>query len=429
MNKRLIYSIVLLVISILVIFYNFPDYPKNIAHDESEIVRAALTLVNKPYTIFTPIADGHTTLYLYKLLGSFNLFGFSNFAMRLPVAVCSVINILLFYFILVKALKENKYRLELGLLSAILMLTSHWFINFARFSFEIPFLLTLELISLCFLFVTLERSDRISVLSKKDSIISFGKLRILQNDIYIILSAIFAGLAFNSYQPGRIFFLVPIFYLLINKYYKEIVKFLIVFGIVILPLSFYLLTNTANDVRINQQLYLTNSKLSVEQKVEYFSQNLIKNLGVFSFVGDGNGRHNYPGKPAINPILATFMYLGVFLSLLNIRKNNYHKLFLIYFLVGLFPTLLTLPNENPNMLRTYTILPSIFYFVGVGVNMVIRLSQKLNLKYQKLIVVFVLLILMFSTYKELNTYFVDQRVVFQKAFEYSKSIDQIHKYK
>jgi 4-amino-4-deoxy-L-arabinose transferase-like glycosyltransferase len=428
MNKRLIYSLVLLALSIFVIFYNFPNYPKNIAHDETEIVRAALTLVNKPYTVFTPIADGHTTLYLYKLLGSFNIFGFNNFAMRLPVAVCSVVNVLLFYFILIKALKENKYRFEITLLSAMLMLTSHWFVNFARFSFEIPFLLTLELVSLCFLFVTLERSDRVSALSKKDSIVPRPS-GILQNDIHVILSAIFAGLAFNSYQPGRIFFIVPLFYLLANKYYKQATQFLIVFGIVILPLSLYLLTNTANDVRINQQLYLSNNKLSVEQKMGYFSQNVIKNLGVFSFVGDGNGRHNYPGKPAINPILATFMYLGIFLSLLNIRKNNFHRLFLVYFLVGIFPTLLTLPNENPNMLRTYTILPSMFYFIVISLNTLFHIKEKGWMKYQPIIILTVLVLLAFSTYKELNTYFVDQGPVFNKAFEYSKSIDQIYKYK
>jgi len=408
MNKRLIYSLILLALSIFAIFYNFPNYPKNIAHDETEIVRAALTLVNKPYTVFTPIADGHTTLYLYTLLGSFSMFGFNNFAMRLPVAVCSVINVLLFYFILIKVLKENKYRLEIGLLSAILMLTSHWFINFARFSFEIPFLLTLELISLYFLLCHPAKAGS-------------------RWDVSVIFSAIFAGLAFNSYQPGRIFFLVPLFYLLVNKYYKEIGKFLITFGIVILPLSFYLLTNTANDVRINQQLYLTSNKLSVEQKVGYFSQNIIKNLGVFSFVGDGNGRHNYPGKPAINPILATFMYLGIFLSILNIRKNNFHKLFLVYFLVGLFPTLLTLPNENPNMLRTYTVLPAMFYFIAISLNTLFHIKEKSWTKYQGIIILAVLSLLIFSTYKELNTYFVDQGPVFNKAFEYSKSIDRIYK--
>lgn len=389
MFKRHLYLIILLIISILIIFFDFRNFNLNVAHDESEIVRAALTLVDKPFTVFTPIADGHTTLYLYTILGSFNIFGSNTFAMRFPVAVCSVLNVLLLFFILVKVLNENKYRLEIGLLASVLMLTSHWFVNFARFSFEIQFLLCLELISLLFIL----RCHPAKAGSRWD--------------MNIILSAIFAGLAFNSYQPGRIFFLVPLFYLLINKYYKQIAKFLIVFGIVILPLSIYLMTNTTNDIRINQQLYLTNKKLTSEQKMNYFGQNVAKTLGMFSFVGDSNGRHNYPGKPAINPILASLMYLGIFIALLNIRKNNYHKLFLIYFLIALFPTLLTLPEENPNMLRTYTVLPAMFYFVAVSLNTLFYLKVKNWNKYQKLIIFLILLLLMYSTYKELATYFID----------------------
>lgn len=401
MSKRFIYLIVILTISIFVVFFDFQNFNLNVAHDESEIVRAALTLVDKPFAIFTPIADGHTTLYLYTILGSFRVFGSNTFAMRFPVAVCSILNIILLFLILVRVLKESEYRLEISLLASILMLTSHWFVNFARFSFEIPFLLTLELISLYFL-------------------LSYTAKQGIHWDLNLTFSAIFAGLAFNSYQPGRIFFLVPLFYLLINKYYKQIVRFLIVFGIIILPLSSYLLTNKSNDIRINQQLYFNNNKLTLNQKIEYFGENVVKNLGMFSFIGDNNGRHNYPGKPAINPILASLMYLGIFISLLNIRKGNYHKLFLAYFLVALFPTLLTLSNENPNMLRTYTMLPAIFYFIAVSLNAVFHIQVNSWRKYQKLIILLMLLLLVYSTYKELITYFIDIQNT-TRVFQYTIS--------
>ncbi len=392
MVKKNIYLIFLAIISLVVIFYNFPNYPKNIAHDETEIVRAALTLVDKPFTIFTPEADGHTTLYLYTLIGSFNLFGFNNFAMRLPVALASFFNILLFYLILNKVFDLKKYKEEIIFTISICLLSSHWFINFARFSFEIPFLLFLELISLY------------SLLNKK-----------------YILSAIFSGLAFNSYQPGRIFFLVPIFYLLLNKEYKRIFQFLIIFFVVITPLTIHLFLNKGDDVRVRQQLYFANNELSLDKKIDYFSQNILNNIFLFTVRGDGNGRHNYPDKPAVNPILFLFMLIGFGSAIFNF-KNKFNLMFIFYFIVAMFPTMLTIPGENPNMLRTYTALPSIFYFIFLGIILFINL-KKIN---KKILIGILLMLFFISTYKELNTYFIDQAEVFKKSFEYSKSINEFY---
>ena len=54
-------------------------------------------------------------------------------------------------------------------------------------------------------------------------------------------------------------------------------------------------------------------------------------------------------------------------------NNNNNKLFLLYFLLSIFPALMTYPWENPNMLRTYTSLPAIVYFVGLAILFFINL--------------------------------------------------------
>lgn len=402
MIRKYLNYFILLTFSVLVIFFNFPNYPKNIAHDETEIVRAALSLVNKPYQVFTPIADGHTTLYLYTLLFSFKVFGFNNFAMRFPVAILSVFNVILFYLILEKFLKDSKK----SLIGALLMLTSHWFINFARFSFEIPFLLFFELLSL-FLIIT--------YLDLKNKKIA---------NLILFLSSLFSAFAFNSYQPGRIFFIIPIFWFFLNKRFKDILKFLTIFIIFISPLFLYLLTHTQDDIRIKQQLYFADTKLSIVEKLDYFNQNILNNFYLLTIRGDGNGRHNYPNKPAVNPIIAFLFFSGIINSLIQIKRKE-NLLFLIFLLVAFFPTTLTLPSENPNMLRTYTALPSIFYFVVLGLNWF------LNLKgiSKSLLLGIATFIIGVSIFKELNTYYVDQSEVFKESFEYSKSIDQIYKFK
>src|SRR5207302_1232016 len=106
----------------------------------------------------------------------------STYALRLPSAIFGVLSAVMFYLVIRKFIK---YEL-LALFSTIVFITLRWYFNFARFSFEATFLLFFELCSLYYLF---------NFLKKKQL-------------LHACLCALFAGLAFHSYYPGKIFFLV-----------------------------------------------------------------------------------------------------------------------------------------------------------------------------------------------------------------------------
>jgi len=424
MNKllRKIYPILfLIIISSFFIFYKFSEIPQGLNHDENEIARAAFSLENKPYTSFTPVADGHATLYLYTLLFSFKTFGVNPFALRLPSKIFGIISIILFYLIMNTVFKlrlkseilnpksqinsnsQNVSSLFFPILLSIILLTSRWYLHFVRFSFEMPFLLFLELASLYFLLMSLKKNATCYMLHAS-----------------LILSGLFAGLAFNSYQPGRIFFLVPLFALIYKKIkLKNIVIFLTTFIMVVLPISVYLITNPGNDIRINQQFFLKNSQLSVEKKAEYLGSNISSTFLMLVSKGDINGTHNYTGKPALNPILFAFFFIGFMLAIKQFNNFN-NKLFLLYFFIAVLPTILTYPWENPNMLRTYTALPSIIYFASLAFiswkNYVIKKFNKM--KYlQILLLTTSYLLLATSSIYEMRTYFKYQPLVFKQTFD------------
>ena len=290
-------------------------------------------------------------------------------------------------------------------LIAFIFLTCRWYFNFARFSYEVTFLLLLELLSLYFL---------IKFFEKKSS-----------SYFYLTLSGIFSGLAFNSYLAGRIFFLLPLVLLFIKLKNKRrgLLYFLIPFIIITLPLNIYFLKQP--DYRFKQQFFWENPDLNLGQKISFTLEN-IKKIGLmFSFHGDINGRHNYPEKPALNPIIGLFFYLGLIYSLMNI-KNFYFLFFIFYFLISLFPSFLTYPWENPNMLRTFTVLPAICFFIAQGLIIAIKfLKQK---RVQLFIINYsLLIIILFSSFYEIRTYFKYQKDVFNKAFEVNKSLDKIIK--
>ena len=201
--KKILPLIFVGLLASILIFYKFPNLPKYLAFDEVEFAKLALSLDNKPYIAYSTLATGHSTLYFYIILLSFNIFGVTNFALRLPAAIFGILSAIMFYLVIQMSFradpsadrgveKSSKRSLDFArddlmpFLLTIIFLTSRWFFNFARFSFEATFLLFLELVSIYFL------------ISKKS----------------LFISGLFAGFAFLSYTPGRIFFLLPLSFII-----------------------------------------------------------------------------------------------------------------------------------------------------------------------------------------------------------------------
>ncbi len=401
MKNQWLQIIILFIVAVFVVFFRFNQVPKNLSFDEVEFAKVAINLDKKPYVPYSNLATGHSTLYFYIILASFKIFGINNFALRFPSALFGVLNVIIVYLVFNNVLSKkslmtnNRYLISnkiLPFIFTVIFLSLRWYFNFARFSFEATFLLFLELVSLFFL------------LKRKPN---------------LIISGLFAGLAFNSYTPGRIFFLVPLLYLFITKNKTKIFPFLISFLILIIPLSSYLIRNP--DIRFNQQSYLTNENVSLINKFSYLGQNIFKTALMFNVRGDVNGRHNYPLKPALNPLIGILFLTGLIISIRQ-RYDKINQLFLTYFIFSLVPTILTFPHENPHMLRTFTTIPSVVYFVVLGLYW---LTKFIPHRYRKISLYVISILLILSAVYEARTYFYYQNRVFKQAFEVKQDLSQI----
>ncbi|MFA6017246.1 MAG: hypothetical protein WC744_04115 [Patescibacteria group bacterium] len=423
--KKIIPIIILTIASALLIFYRFSDIPKYLAFDEVEFTKLALSLNNKPCIPYSQMATGHSTLYFYILLASLKTFGINTFALRFPAAIFGILSVTIFYLIIKKAFEQlnnlpsgrqgETMKQFLPFFLTLILLSSRWFLNFSRFSFEVTFLLFLELTSIFFLIKTVFQKERLS----------------------LIFSGIFAGLAFLSYTPGRIFFLLPLSFLVFqlfnsltrkqfsNMAIKQLLYFLVPFIIMIIPLTSYLLTN--KDNRVDQQFFLKNNEMTINEKASGLWSNISSTALMFFIKGDMNGRHNYPGKPALNPILGILFIIGLVISIKN-WKNPYNFFSIFYFLLSIFPALMTYPWENPNMLRTYTVLPSVIYFIGNAIVVLDETALKILKNKMKLPKYFILntlyFLLIFSSFYELRTYFKYQSLVFKESFEIRLPLDK-----
>ncbi|KXK08971.1 MAG: hypothetical protein UZ21_OP11001000021 [Microgenomates bacterium OLB22] len=82
MNKQFwIGFLALFVISSLIIFI-FPSIPANIDFDELAFTHLAFSLEGNPYTPYSQLATGHSTLYFYVLLFLLKTFGTSIHVLR-----------------------------------------------------------------------------------------------------------------------------------------------------------------------------------------------------------------------------------------------------------------------------------------------------------------------------------------------------------
>jgi len=259
------------------------------------------------------------------------------------------------------------------------------------------------------------------------SIYFFVKAQEQKNTVssfYLIISGIFSGLAFLSYTPGRIFFILPLGFLLFKKQFnnvtiKQLLLFLIPFVIIITPLTSYLLQN--KDTRVDQEFFLKNNEMTINEKTNGLWSNISSTALMFFTKGDLNGRHNYPGKPALNPILGILFIIGLIIAIKN-WKNPINLLFILYLLLSVFPALMTYPSENPSMLRTYTVIPEIIYFIGLSISEIFKIIKQ---KYLWLIII----IVVFSSFYELRTYFKYQAVVFNQSFEIKLPLEKAIKVK
>ncbi|MGB9883141.1 MAG: ArnT family glycosyltransferase [Microgenomates group bacterium] len=415
--KKILSIILIIFLTAFLIFFQKNQIPKNLTFDEVEFAKLALSLEKQPYTPYSPLATGHSTFYFYILLFSLKIFGINTFALRLPSAIFAILSSLIFFLIL------KKINQKFSFLAIIIFITSRWFINFSRFSFEATFLLFLELTSIFFLLKNYQQNKNFSF-----------------KNIDLILSGLFAGLAFNSYTPGRIFFIVPLsiilFHLIKNKQFnnltnltiKQLLYFLVPFVIIITPLTLYLLKN--QDTRVDQLFFWKNHQMSINEKITGTLENIKSTALMFFFKGDLNGRHNYPGKPALNPILAGLMIFGFFISLKKFLKTKdfFSFIFIFYFFVSIFPSLPIYPWENPSMLRTFTTLPSIIFFVIQAIEFLnnFLIGKKLS---QNLVFFIFYLLILFSSFYELRTYFKYQAIVFDSAFEVKYPLEKAIKIK
>ncbi|KKW01457.1 MAG: hypothetical protein A3A26_01710 [Candidatus Zambryskibacteria bacterium RIFCSPLOWO2_01_FULL_47_14] len=310
----------------------------------------------RDYNVFYSENNGREGLFINLQALSIKQFGNQPWALRGVSAVIGILTVLGLYF-----LARELFGWQIGAISSFLLAISFWHVNFSRIGFRaimVPFILV-------YVFYFLWR----------------GLRRSHFQDFF--WAGIFMGLGFYTYTSFRaapiiLILILANYWLFIKKDYSRTeylharnrllagfaMLFLVTF-FVALPIGVYLLKNPGQ--------FMTQGHLSVfgqEEPLRELAQSVVRTLGMFTFSGDYNPRHNIPGAPMLGWPIAILFGLGFIKELVHWlrRKHGHlspvHTLLFVWFFAALLPGFLS--TQAPHALRAVGVIPVAMIFAARG---------------------------------------------------------------
>ncbi|MCE5300746.1 MAG: glycosyltransferase family 39 protein, partial [Spirochaetia bacterium] len=355
--------VLFLIIMALAVYFrvhNIADLPAGCYRDEGQNGNEAINIMKgisvdgTSLPVYIERWTQNAAMYMYFIAASFNFFDIGVLQIRGVSIFFGVLCIPAFYF-LVRHLMGPRT----ALVGAFLMAVSRWHVNFSRIGF-------LGITTVFFVIVCVYFAYRAYRKRKPFDYIMLGALTGMSLYTYLAARLIPAGFA--------IFMLFLFFreFKFFAKNWKNLLFTLAAMLIVLLPLLQYAVKHPANFTSRQSTVSIFNKEMLHEIGGRYTEKdgtpkNAIKLYAdaawntcmMFNYLGDGNPRHNLPGKPMLDFFTGIFFTLGFFYALFNWKKPRY------FLLLALFAAFLQggmLSTESPQAYRTIAAIPVVLLF-------------------------------------------------------------------
>ncbi len=392
-NKEKFFLILIFALAIFLRFFQLGENPASLYWDEAAIGLDA-------YSISQTGKDMNNMSWFQPVLGSYGDFkapvliwatslsvkflGMNPLAIRLPVAIFSLLLIYLSYLLVKELLNfdgtlAKKYQL-MPILTAFILSISPWPTHFARIAFESSFSVSFLLLAVLFFLKALR-----------------GK------NFYFLLSTFFAIVAVYSYYSLRV--IIPLLFLALALIFFEKLKnkktwiFLSIFAFVLsmLPIINSPYYERSQDYRLNNDnlirrqrviaessQYLENYDSSLYSKLVYhrhllalrdfLDHMLLHYSPSFLFLkGDTNLRQHSAYFGEFLLISLPFYYFGLFLLCKNLRSK---MSLLLLALLALAPIPSAMVYEVPHASRAIYLFVPVSILIAWGINEAYLLGKK-----------------------------------------------------
>lgn len=380
-------------------FSNIESAPPGVYPDEAVNGIDAINALGGNWQWFYEANNGREGLFMNLIALCFKFFGISVLTLKLPSIIFGTLTIFGTYLLSKELYKKERF----ALISAFLVATAFWAINFSRISFRANMLPAV----LVFSFYFLMRAVR----TKKWPDFAIG--------------GFIFGLGLHTYIAFRIAPLILVVMLatfiitrekFLNKYWKMILVFILFTFISASPMIYTFYAHPEYFTSRTGNVSVLNPEVNQGHLAKAFFKSFGLSLAKYTFWGDQNWRHNYPPYPLLDPItgiafLFGFVYaVGRMLHLLTIRfikkirneRLETYTLLLSWFFIMLVPEFMT-AEGNPHALRCIGTLPVVFILSALTFEFFLRRAEKYSYIFKKittfLIIAMLISIGIFNTIK------------------------------
>ncbi len=314
-KKELLVFLLILFIAVFFRTYKLDSFPPGLYPDEAMNGNNALEAINTcNYKIFYPENNGREGLFINLQALSLQIFGINPWALRAVSALIGILTVAGLYL-----LTKELFEWRLAGIASFLMAISFWHVNFSRIGFRAIMLPLILVYGFYFLWKGL----------KSNHLFDF------------IIAGIFGGLGFYTYTSYRVAPLIAIilfanYWWVANKdlsllryneakarLLKNFFIFILTTFIIALPIGSYFLTHHGSfNSRTGQNLLV----FSQQQPLKTFATSIIRTLGMFTFSGDYNQRHNISGEPMLPWPIGIFFAIGFINELIHWLKRKQWKI-------------------------------------------------------------------------------------------------------
>ena len=323
--------------------------PVGLYQDEAFNGLDALRVLAGERPLYFPANNGREPLFIYLASVSIAWLGRTPMAVRLPAALLGTLTIPIS-----AALGAALFNRRVGVLTAALVAFSFWPLHLSRIGFRAVGLPLFSGLALALAWHGVSRCRR-------------G---------WVVLGGLAYGLAFYTYLPV---YLTPLILGLLAFYLWLVGKrsvlcsaapwFLLGAAVALVPF----VVNVADDPGLilgrPQQVSILSPELGGGEALATLLRQIGRGLGMFVWRGDTIPRHNLPGRPVFDLLVAPFFLVGTLWAARHWRRPA-ALLALLWPAVMLVPTILA--EDTPHFLRAVGVVPLVFLLAALGLDVAHR---------------------------------------------------------
>ncbi len=309
--------------------YRLGSLPFSNSYDEAYYGLDALDILAGARPIFFATNFGREALFSYLVAPLVAVLGIGSLPLHLAAALAGILTLPVIY-LLGEELFAKSEILALqrwgGLFATLVAALSYWHLNWSRYGVRAILVPLFAALILYFLWRGLHNERRAD----------------------LVKAGFWLGLSSYTYQAARI---LPLLVLLACGYWwlsrgkferRDLENLLLVGGVsllVFMPLGYYFVRHPQISVERVQQVYVLGEVQNLGEGVQILAQMVAQTGRAFFMEGDTAELHNLPGRPLLNPFLATLLAGGIIASLRRWR-NPRNVLLLTWLVVMCIPAFL-----------------------------------------------------------------------------------------